>query len=164
MFQSDVGTFSSSSCRSETPSMCSTSSSTSFSEPFLSFSNKRSSSEMSSGSVKDDSCQFQGFCVGVGSFSFLLKYSLSFYRLFSRRLCFQFVCLFFILEDRQYRRKMPGKRKEPEEKYREWPEVIRGTPKGKGLYQGRAFDSMIVSNPKKQITQHNLINWFASQP
>ncbi|XP_016450255.1 uncharacterized protein LOC107775089 isoform X3 [Nicotiana tabacum] len=65
MFQSDVGTFSSSSCRSETPSMCSTSSSTSFSEPFLSFSNKRSSSEMSSGSVKDESCQFQGFCVGV---------------------------------------------------------------------------------------------------
>ncbi|KAK4361748.1 hypothetical protein RND71_016989 [Anisodus tanguticus] len=64
MFQSDIGTFSSS-CRTGTPSMCSTSSSTSFNDTFLTFSNKRKSAEMNSGSVKDDSCQFQGFCVGV---------------------------------------------------------------------------------------------------
>ncbi|XP_059302986.1 uncharacterized protein LOC132055271 isoform X1 [Lycium ferocissimum] len=67
MFQSDIGMFSSSSSwRTGTPSMCSTSSSTSFSDTFLTFSNKRSSAEMNSGStVKDDSCQFQGFCLGV---------------------------------------------------------------------------------------------------
>ncbi|KAM3379989.1 dnaJ subfamily B member 6 isoform X1 [Capsicum galapagoense] len=66
MFHSDVGTFSSS--RTETPSMCSTStsSSTSPSDTFFAFSNKRSSADMNSdSSVKGDSCQFQGFCVGV---------------------------------------------------------------------------------------------------
>ncbi|MCD7454650.1 hypothetical protein HAX54_025543 [Datura stramonium] len=69
MFHSDIGTFPSSS-RTGTPSMCSTSSSTSFSDTFLTFSNKRSSTEMNSGgSVKSDSCQFQGFCVGTGGTS-----------------------------------------------------------------------------------------------
>ncbi|KAK4736247.1 hypothetical protein R3W88_010508 [Solanum pinnatisectum] len=64
MFNGDNGTFSSSSSsRTGTPSMCSTSSSTSSSETFFTFSNKRSSGEMKSG--KGDSCQFQGFCVGV---------------------------------------------------------------------------------------------------
>ncbi|KAL3375729.1 hypothetical protein AABB24_006939 [Solanum stoloniferum] len=61
MFNSDNGMFCSS--RTGTPSMCSTSSSTSSSETFFTFSNKRSSGEMKSG--KGDSCQFQGFCEGV---------------------------------------------------------------------------------------------------
>ncbi|XP_015071273.1 uncharacterized protein LOC107015494 isoform X2 [Solanum pennellii] len=72
MFNSDNGTFSSSSSSSwsGTPSMCSTTSSTSSSETFLTFSNKRSSGEMKSGSsVRGDSCQFQGFCVGAGGTS-----------------------------------------------------------------------------------------------
>ncbi|XP_055827754.1 uncharacterized protein LOC129895977 isoform X2 [Solanum dulcamara] len=69
MFHSDIGTFSSSS-RTGTPSMCSTSSSTSSSETFFTFSNGRSSGEMkSASSVKGDSCQFQGFCVGTGGTS-----------------------------------------------------------------------------------------------
>ncbi|PHT47090.1 hypothetical protein CQW23_11298 [Capsicum baccatum] len=70
MFHSDVGTFSSS--RTGTPSMCSTStsSSTSPSDTFFAFSNKRSSADMNSGSsVEGDSCQFQGFCVGTGGTS-----------------------------------------------------------------------------------------------
>ncbi|CAN4089207.1 unnamed protein product [Withania somnifera] len=67
MFCSDIGVSSSSSSRSGTPSMCSTSSGTSFNDTFLTFSNKRSSAEMNSGSsVKGDSYQFQGFCVGTG--------------------------------------------------------------------------------------------------
>lgn len=78
MFNSDNGTFSSSSSSSSwtgTPSMCSTTSSTSSSETFLTFPNKRSSGEMKSGSsVRGDSCQFQGFCVGVGSRFLLLKH------------------------------------------------------------------------------------------
>ncbi|KAL3343941.1 hypothetical protein AABB24_027461 [Solanum stoloniferum] len=67
MFNSDNGTFSSSSSRTGTPPMCSTSSSTSSSETYFTFSNKRSSGEMKSG--KGDSCQFQGFCVGTGGTS-----------------------------------------------------------------------------------------------
>lgn len=72
MFCSDNGTCSSSSSsssRTGTPSTCSTSSATSFSDTFLTFSNKRSSAEMNSSSVKGDSCQFQGFCVGTGGTS-----------------------------------------------------------------------------------------------
>ncbi|TMX03858.1 hypothetical protein EJD97_013376 [Solanum chilense] len=71
MFNSDNGTFSSSSSSwIGTPSMCSTTSSTSSSETFLTFPNKRSSGEMKSGSsVRGDSCQFQGFCVGTGGTS-----------------------------------------------------------------------------------------------
>ncbi|KAL3375728.1 hypothetical protein AABB24_006939 [Solanum stoloniferum] len=65
MFNSDNGMFCSS--RTGTPSMCSTSSSTSSSETFFTFSNKRSSGEMKSG--KGDSCQFQGFCEGTGGTS-----------------------------------------------------------------------------------------------
>ncbi|CAN4085116.1 unnamed protein product [Withania somnifera] len=66
MFQSDIGTFSSSSSRNGTPSMCSTSSTSSFSDTFLTFSNKRNSADMNSGSsVKGDPCQFQGFCIGT---------------------------------------------------------------------------------------------------
>lgn len=72
MFNSDIGKFSSSSSsRTGTPSMCSTSSSTSSSEAFFTFSNKRTSDEMksASSSVKGDSCQFQGFCIGTGGTS-----------------------------------------------------------------------------------------------